>query len=181
MQRLTVLLDPGRLKRWVGPNVELGPPLKTGERYTLEIGPGMTDMYGRRLHEPFRKRFINGDPVQERISIDKWTILPPAKGSREALALSFPAPLDRALLFHAIAIISTDGLIIEGQVEIDQSETLWRFIPASLWTESEYRIRVGSSLEDVCGNTITGAFDRPLRTGLNLAEREAASLTFCLV
>jgi hypothetical protein len=181
MQRLTVLLDPGRLKRWVGPNVALGPPLKAGQRYTLEIGSGMTDMYGSRLHEPFRKRFIAGDPVQERISIDTWTILPPAKGSRDALALSFPTPLDRALLFHTITIISTDGSIIEGQVGVDQSETLWRFIPASPWTESEYHIRVGSSLEDVCGNTITGAFDRSLRRGPNLvAAGEAGSLTFRL-
>jgi hypothetical protein len=182
MQQLTVLLDPGRLKRRVGPNVALGPPLKAGQRYTLEIGSGMTDMYGRLLHEPCRKHFIVGDPVRECISIDRWTILPPAKGSREALALSFPAPLDWALLFHAITIRSTDGSIIEGQVGVDQSETLWRFIPASPWSEGEYHIRVGSSLEDVCGNTITGAFDRPLQTGLNLvAEREAASLTFRLV
>ena len=181
MQSLTVLLDPGRLKRWVGPNVALGPPLKAGQRYTLEIGSGMTDMYGRLLHEPCRKHFIVGDPVRECISIDRWTILPPAKGSREALALSFPAPLDWALLFHTITIRSTDGSIIEGQVGVDQSETLWRFIPASPWTEGEYHIRVGSSLEDVCGNTITGAFDRSLRKGPNLvAEGEAASMTFRL-
>ena len=182
MQRLTVLLDPGRLKRRVGPNVALGPPLKAGQRYTLEVASGMTDMYGRLLHMPLRKHFIAADPVREHISIDTWTILPPAKGSREALALFFPAPLDWALLFHTITIRSTDGSIIEGQVGVDQAETLWRFIPASPWTEGEYHIRVGSSLEDVCGNTITGAFDRSLRNGPNLvAEGEAASLTFRLV
>src|ERR1700741_2432210 len=38
MQHLTVLLDPGRLKRWVGPNRELGPPLKAGQAYTLAVG-----------------------------------------------------------------------------------------------------------------------------------------------
>jgi hypothetical protein len=181
MQQLTVLLDPGRLKRRVGPNVALGPPLKVGQRYTLEVASGMTDMYGRLLHMPLRKHFIAADPVREHISIDTWTILPPAKGSREALALFFPAPLDWALLFHTITIRSTDGSIIEGQVGVDQSETLWRFIPASPWSEGEYHIRVGSSLEDVCGNTITGAFDRSLRKDPNLvAEGEAASLTFRL-
>ena len=35
MRCLTILLDPGRLKRGVGPNRELGPPLKVGQEYTL--------------------------------------------------------------------------------------------------------------------------------------------------
>ena len=45
MRHLTVLLDPGRLKRGVGPNRELGPPLKAGRKYTLAIAPGMIDHF----------------------------------------------------------------------------------------------------------------------------------------
>src|SRR5580658_3030889 len=68
MRHLTVLLDPGRLKRWVGPNVELGPPLKEGQQFTLEIGSGMIDQYGRPLRERFQKHFFVGDPVREQVS-----------------------------------------------------------------------------------------------------------------
>jgi len=80
MQHLTVLLDPGRLKRWVGPNVVLGPPLKVGQKYSLEIGSGMLDLHGRPLRERFRKHFLVGNAVRERISVEHWKILPPRDG-----------------------------------------------------------------------------------------------------
>jgi hypothetical protein len=162
MRRLTVLLDPGRLKRWVGPNVELGPPLKAGQGYTLEIGSGMVDREGRLLPQPFRKRFIVGDPVQEKISVASWRILPPATGSRQALRLLFNDPLDWALLCHSITVGTTDGAVIDGRVAVDQGEKRWNFIPSSPWNAGTYHITVGSGLEDVCGNTLTGAFDKPL-------------------
>jgi hypothetical protein len=163
MRRLTVLLDPGRLKRWVSPNIELGPPLKAGEIYTLEIGAGMIDLNGRPLRECFRKHFLVGDPVREQLSVESWDLLPPATGSRQALVLLFRSPLDWALLLQTITVVSAVGFVIAGQVVIDQSEKRWSFRPASPWIAGMYRICVGPSLEDVCGNSMTGAFDRPIR------------------
>jgi hypothetical protein len=162
MRRLTVLLDPGRLKRWVGPNVELGPPLKAGQEYTLEVGSGMVDRDGRRLSQPFRKHFVVGDPVREQISVESWRILPPVTGDRQALILMFEDPLDWALLSHTITVSTPEGWLIDGQVAVDQCERRWNFIPSSPWKAGTYHIAVGSGLEDVCGNTVTGAFDRPL-------------------
>jgi hypothetical protein len=181
MRHLTVLLDPGRLKRRVGPNVELGPPLNMGQKYTLEIGAGMNDLYGRPIRERFRKRFLVGDPVREHISVDDWKILPPATRSRQPLVLMFPSPLDWALLFQMITIGSISGAVIDRQVELDQSERRWSFTPNSPWTAGVYHIRVGSNLEDVCGNNITGPFDRPLRQDRNLVrEIKGLSLNFQL-
>jgi hypothetical protein len=160
---LTVLLDPGRLKRWVGPNVELGPPLKAGQKYTLEIGSGMTDLHGRPLRVDFRKSFIAGDPIREAISVESWKIFPPAMGSRHAVVLMFTTSLDWALLPREITVESAEGLMIDGSVVVDQCERRWSFTPALPWTAGMYYIRVGNNLEDVCGNGITGAFDRPIR------------------
>jgi hypothetical protein len=176
MRHLTVLLDPGRLKRWVGPNVELGPPLNVGQKYTLEISSGMNDLYGRPLRESFCKHFVVGDPVRDHISVEHWKILPPAPRSRQPLVLLFPSPLDWALLLQMITIESISGAVIDGQVEVDQSERRWSFTPNSPWTTGAYHIRVGSNLEDVCGNNITGPFDRPLRQDRNLV-REISSRT----
>jgi hypothetical protein len=176
MRRLTVLLDPGRLKRWVGPNVELGPPLKAGEKYTLEIGSGMADMHGHPLREPFRKDFIAGEPIRAPVSVDSWRVVPPVAGSHEGLVLTFPVPLDWALLFHTIKVQSTDGPGIDGRILVDQCETRWTFMPTSPWRAGLYFIRVKSDLEDVCGNSLKGAFDRPLRTVLNLARDEDRSV-----
>jgi hypothetical protein len=182
MRHLTVLLDPGRLKRWVGPNVELGPPLKVGQKYTLEIGSGMTDLYGRALRESFRKSFVVGDAVRKLISVEQWNILPPVTGSRQALVLMFTSPLDWALLLHAITVRSADGSLVGGQVVVDRWERRWSFTPSSRWIAGIYHIRIGSTLEDVCGNSITGAFDRPLRRFPNLVtEINSSSLTFQLI
>jgi hypothetical protein len=182
MRHLTVLLDPGRLKRWVGPNVELGPPLKVGQAYTLEMGSGMIDLYGRPSRESFRKHFVAGDAVREPISIEHWKILPPVTGTRRALVLMFTSSLDWALLWQTITIESADGLVIDGRVAVDQHERRWGFTPTSPWVRGVYHIRVGSGLEDVCGNNITGAFDRPLRKSPNLVTRIAgSSLIFQLI
>lgn len=182
MRYLTVLLDPGRLKRWVGPNVELGPPLKVGQNYTLEIGSGMTDLYGRPPRETFRKSFVVGDAVREHISVESWKILPPVTGSRQALVLEFTSLLDWVLLLRTITIESAEGLVIDGRVAVDKCELRWSFTPKSHWIPGVYHIRVGSSLEDVCGNSITAAFDSPLRTESNLVtEINGSSLIFQLI
>ena len=182
MRHLTVLLDPGRLKRWVGPNVQLGPPLKMGQKYTLEIGSGINDLYGRPLRERFRKHFVVGDSVRKPIPVKDWKILTPVTGGRHALVLMFKSPLDWALLQQTITIESADGLVIEGRVVVGQHERRWSFTPTSPWISGVYHIRVGSSLEDVCGNSITGAFDRPLRKDPSLvAEINGPSLSFRLI
>jgi hypothetical protein len=182
MRRLTVLLDPGRLKRWVGPNVALGPPLKARQTYTLQIGAGMIDQHGHRLVEPYSKHFVVGDPVREHLSTEKWRILPPATDSRQPLVLVFPRPLDWALLLQTITVKSADGLVLDGNILVDECETRWSFTPRSVWTAGIYHIYVGPSLADVCGNSISGAFERPLRQNLNVTtEIDSCSLVFELI
>jgi hypothetical protein len=74
LQYLTILLDPGRLKRGVGPNRELGPPLEAGHVYTLAVGAGMVDLSGRQLPETVYKRFRVTDAVREPIAVEQWKI-----------------------------------------------------------------------------------------------------------
>jgi hypothetical protein len=65
---------------------------------------------------------------------------------------------------------------------VDQCEKRWSFTPALNWREGTYRIRAKSYLEDVCGNAIAHAFERPLRKGLHEGEDPGAfSLIFRLV
>jgi hypothetical protein len=168
MRHLTILLDPGRLKRGVGPNRELGPPLKAGQRYTLAIGSGMVDFSGRPLQRSYYKPFCVTEAVREPIAVSQWKIVSPATKSRQPLALIFPKPLDWSLLRHTIAIAAEGGQLIRGRIAIDKDETRWSFTPTSPWAAGSYDIRIASSLEDVCGNSLLGAFDRPLRPGSDL-------------
>jgi hypothetical protein len=182
MRHLTVLLDPGRLKRWVGPNRELGPPLKAGQRYVLAIGSEMVDSGGRSLGQPCYKPFVVGAAVRDRIAVANWKVLPPATRSRQALTLLFPQPLDWALLWRSITVTPDGGAPMPGRISLDRSERCWRFIPASPWVAGRYFIRVAPDLEDVCGNNLLAAFDRPLRPGSDLtAEAADCSIPFDLV
>lgn len=172
MRTLTILLDPGRLKRGVGPNRELGPPLAAGQNYTLVVGAGMLDGDGRPLAGPMRKRFGVKEPVRDAIAAEEWQLRKPAERTYEPLVLCFPAPLDWALLTSALTVSTAAGKHIAGHVHIDAAETLWCFTPAEPWAAGSYHVLVDGSLEDVCGNTPSGAFDRPLRQGCDLCIEE---------
>ena len=163
MQVLTILLDPGRLKRGVGPNRELGPPLKAGQAYTLVIGAGMTDLFGRRLLKAVHKRFTVAAPVRQPVALEDWEMLLPMAGSNQPLVLGFPRSLDWAMLFHAITIASAGDETTDGRITIDRHERRWSFTPTVPWAAGRYCIRVGPALEDPCGNDLTAAFDRPLQ------------------
>jgi hypothetical protein len=179
MTCLTILLDPGRLKRGVGPNRMLGPPLKARQRYTLAIGSGMIDTYGHPLREGFSKSFIVSEAVREPIAIEEWKIRSPAADSRDPLELTFPTPLDWAQLWEGITIASERGERIGGRVEIDQSETRWRFTPDAPWRAGAHSVRVSPGLEDPCGNTPYGAFDGPFRSADEVAlEKAVRSIPF---
>ena len=164
MRHLTILLDPGRLKRGIGPNRELGPPLKAGQEYVLAIGRGMLDLSGRPLRESIYKSFHVTEAVRERVMVEQWRILGPATNSREPLVLIFPKPLDWALLWHTIDVASQRGKSIDGQIAIDRGERRWSFTPTSPWTAGSYSLRIASGLEDVSGNSLLGTFDRDLRS-----------------
>jgi hypothetical protein len=160
MRCLTVLLDPGRIKRGAGPNRRLGPPLKAGHEYTLIVGAGMTDRLGQHLPETFSKRFRATEAVRKAIEIDEWRVLAPVSGTVEPLQLIFPAALDRGMLDYSIRVVNRQSQPLFGHHEIGRDEKQWSFMPASPWTVGEYRVVVSSELEDVCGNDLFGPFDR---------------------
>ena len=179
MTCLTILLDPGRLKRGVGPNRMLGPPLKVGERYIIVIGQGMIDVHGRPLQRRFTKAFTASEAVRAPVAIADWKIVPPTADSRAPLELTFPTPLDWAGLWQGIIVASEGGERISGRVSVDQDETRWRFTPNTAWRAGFYSIRISPGLEDACGNTPYGAFDGPFRSAEQVAlETAVRSIPF---
>jgi hypothetical protein len=160
MRCLTVLLDPGRLKRGVGPNRELGPPLKAGREYTLVVGAGMTDRSGQHLPHAFTKRFLATEAVRKAVEIDEWLVSSPAAGTLDPLRLVFPAVLDWGMLDYAIRVVDRYGQPVGGHRETGLDESCWTHTPATPWEAGGYRVVVSPELEDVCGNSLLGAFDR---------------------
>ena len=153
-RRFTVLFDPGRIKRGLASRAEAGPALEPGRTYTLVIERAWLDGRGAPLADEFRKTFrvVPDDRVPP--DPKKWHIAAPRAGTREPLVLSFPKPLDYALLQHEIEVSG-----MHGEVSVTPGEKEWRFVPDAPWTPREYEIVIRTTLEDVAGNHINRPFD----------------------
>jgi len=153
-RRLTVLFDPGRIKRGVLPRDQVGAALVEGRRYTLVAGKGWPDMQGAPLTGEFRKTFRVVAEDRTAIEPAKWKIQAPENGTRNALVVRFGEPLDAAL---ALRLISIPG--VEGVATLRQEERDWFFEPASPWKPGTYEIAVDTALEDLAGNKVGRPFD----------------------
>jgi hypothetical protein len=181
-RRLTLLFDPGRVKRGVRANLEMGPPLIEGHRYRLVIDPAWPDARGAALASGYDKEFEVSSADRESPDPARWTASAPAAGSREPLRLSFGEPLDHALVTRMLSIAS-DGRPVSGNVTLSSGDSVWRFTPASPWRPGTYRIHVDAALEDLAGNSVARLFDADRGRGAPPAEyRDRAgaprSLTF---
>ena len=159
MRRLTLLMDPGRVKRGVGPNRAIGAPLRPGRRYTLVVGRGMTDASGQQMPAAYSRSFKAAAAVRTAIDPRQWSVRSPAAGSRDALTVTLPIALDWALMARGLQVIGPDGTAASGRIAIDRHEHRWSIEPNSPWSAGAYSLRVDGSFEDVAGNTVGAPFD----------------------
>lgn len=158
-QRFTLLFDPGRIKTGLKPREELGPVLRAGRTYTLVVDRRWRDAAGLPLAEGFRKTFRVGPPDATPPDPKAWTLTTPAAGTRAALVVRFPEPLDRALLERTLAVAGADGKPVAGRTAVHGDETAWSFWPEAPWGAGAYTLRVDRTLEDRAGNAIGRPFE----------------------
>lgn len=156
--RFTILFDPGRVKRGILPNREMGRPLQPGDAFTLVVRREWPDAHAKPLASEFRKDYRVGQPIERPLATAQWRIAPPAAGSREALRVTFPAALDHGLVQRALSVLRSDAAIA-GKVSVVNGETEWRFVPSDPWTAGAYAVAVLPVLEDAAGNRIGQAFE----------------------
>ncbi|MBL9166437.1 MAG: hypothetical protein JNN07_01710 [Verrucomicrobiales bacterium] len=159
MTRLTLFIDPGRIKRGVRPLEEIGPALEQGGRFELVIDQDWQDASGTPLKRSAAKRFTIGPADREPLDPRSWDIDAPRSGTRQPLRLWFNESLDEALLRHCLDVIDTEGHAVEGSVRIGPEERAWEFRPDHPWSGAEMAIRIRTTLEDLAGNNIGKAFD----------------------
>jgi hypothetical protein len=164
-RRLTLLLDPGRVKHGLKPREEMGPVLEAGKSYTLVIDGQWRDAAGQPLGKDFRKPFKAVAAEARPVEPAGWTVQPPPADTREPLAVTAPKPLDHALFGRTVRVLDAAGLAVEGDVSVTDRETRWQFTPRRPWAAGGYVLEVKSILEDVAGNRVGRAFevdeDRP--------------------
>lgn len=159
-QRLTVLFDPGRIKRGLVPTDTIGPPVVEGKHYRLVIDADWHDARGVHLIDGFTKAFAGGPADRHAADPKKWAITAPKAGTLDALVVDFPQSMDYVLLQRMIGIFDANGeREIQGKIAVVRSETEWRFTPREPWKPGGYKITADNTLEDVSGNHLDKPFD----------------------
>jgi hypothetical protein len=156
--RFTAFLDPGRVKSGILPNKQMGRALDAGRTVTLVISPEWRDQHGLPLKSEYRRVLKVGPPAKTALDPRGWRIEPAAAGSREALVVTFPEPLDHGLLMRTLGV-TRNGEAVAGDITIEGAETRWVFTPREPWVSGKHDVLALDTLEDAAGNQIGRAFE----------------------
>jgi hypothetical protein len=96
-KRFTLFFDPGRIKRDLRSNIELGAPLREGEKYQLVIDSTWRDVNGSPLEASVSKTFNVDAAVRTKVSTRGWKVIAPTAGSLGDVLVKFDRVIDHAL------------------------------------------------------------------------------------
>jgi hypothetical protein len=148
---VTILLHPGRVKSGVGANLALGRALHPGETVTLVVDDPA-------LAKPVRKTWRVTAFNTQLPQPARWTFEVPTVGSKDAIELQLNEPISSAAE-SLIAVRAPDGARLDGTIQLEKGEMVWRFVPAQPWQKNTYAIVTHPDLEDPEGNRPCGPFE----------------------
>ena len=163
-QRITLILDPGRVKTGLDANDELGRSFESGKKYTMEIDTEIESLKGKKLVKKFRKEFEVIPEDRTPPNDDNWKIVIPKENTFEPLKIQFNDILDHAQMISFIRVYDSSNSSLVGEVKFKNNESIWEFYSNSKWEKGNYSIKIDVRLEDLAGNNIQGKFDRDLQT-----------------
>jgi hypothetical protein len=161
-QRMTILLDPARIKRGLVGHREVGYPLRTGSSFRVVVDDGYLDARGAQLRASAERRYDVGADERRRVAPEDWALTVPPGQSLEPVVVKFERPLDHGLLVRCLRVVDPDGRSVYGRVEVGPEERSWRLTPAERWASGTHQIVVDPVLEDLAGNSVSRVFDRDL-------------------
>lgn len=167
-RRITVLLDPGRVKTGVGPNLDAGRALKRGATVSLLVMGRGADA------SPTVKTWRVTAPVSQPLRPELWRFSLPSQGTRDELSVDLRSPIS-SVGERLIAVLDAHGHRLKGMVTLDEGDARWRFKPARPWTAGTHRLVTHPGLEDPAGNRHCAAFEASLQSA---ARCEGVSLPF---
>jgi hypothetical protein len=152
-RRLTVFMEPGRIKRGMGEDPSHEPAFIVGQAYSLVL-----TALGHTACHTFRV----SDPILEPIDETNWRIVLPNAGSLDPAIVHFDRVMDAALCEDEIRILTAFGEVVHTSVSLAPDGTTMQFIPNQPWSAGEHSLVVSNRFEDVCGNRLGEALDHDL-------------------
>jgi hypothetical protein len=156
--RVTLLVDPGRIKKEVKPRIDLGPVFEQGKKYTLVVSGKWPTLSGDPIGKDVTKAVTATEPISGALDPKTWTVTPPTDG-KGALTVAFGRLMDHPLLARCLTVLKSDGQPLPGAGEPTDQDSGWTFRPTAAWVPATYTLRVDTVLEDVCGNRIGRPFE----------------------
>ncbi len=160
-RRLTLLLDPGRIKTGLIASETLGPVLMVGQAYTFEVPALAVDRNDCPLGTTTTFQFTVGHADVTPPNPSEWTLNGPTAGTREPLDVGLGTAHDHLSLAFRLRVIDADGELVPGRIDLGAAEANWIFTPHLPWTARPYTLNVEETLEDLAGNRPGVLFDRP--------------------
>ena len=99
-------------------------------------------------------------------------------GSKKALRVQLDEPLDYFLLQETIIVLDEEGKKMAGNINISDKEKTIEFVPADMWQQGRYRLRIASHLEDLAGNNLVRPFDKDITKQGAKEEKEFVEKEF---
>jgi hypothetical protein len=161
-RRLTVLLDPARIKRGLAGHRAAGYPLRAGQPVRLIVDAGFRDATGTPLRAGAEQRYLVGPDERRRVEPAAWTLEVPAAGGTGPLRVTFDRPLDHGLLARCLHVTGPGGGRVDGTPQAGPEDRSWRLVPRRPWAAGPHRLVVDPVLEDLAGNSARRVFDRDL-------------------
>jgi hypothetical protein len=175
--RLTLLLDPARVKRELKPREELGPVLEIGRRYTLLVRRSFQDAGGQPLADEFRKDFLVAEPDETCPQPQTWRLTVPQVATDVPIVVQFGEALDHALLERMLWVVDGNGQRLPGRGAIGDDEMSWTFRPDDPWQPGHYQLVADTWLEDLAGNSIARKFELR-RTTEPVTDKDTIAVEF---
>lgn len=160
-RRLTLLLNPGRVKTGLIANAAFGSVLVAGQAYTFEVLATALDRNDCPLGTATALHFTAGPADVDPPNPSEWVLSVPAAGSREPVNVSLETAHDHLSLAYRLRVMDAHGDIVPGRVDLGVAEENWLFIPRSPWKSEPYTLVIEDTLEDLAGNRPGTLFDRP--------------------
>ena len=161
-RRLTVLLDPARIKRGLVGQRQVGYPFRRGAPFRVVVDDGFRDALGRPLRGAADRGYAVGADERRRVDPGAWTICAPPARTRQPLDVGFDRPLDHGLLARCLHVTGPDGQPVAGLRAPGPEERSWRLTPRQPWASGAHQLIVDPVLEDLAGNSVSRVFDRDL-------------------
>ena len=177
-KRLTLFLDPGRIKRGLKPREDLGPVFETGKQYQFRVSGKWKGEDGAVIGEDFVKSFSIEKDDYETPEPKKWKLVSPKANASKPLVVEFDEVLDSALAMRVIEVMHRGKRVEMKSIRLSKYETGISFSPKANWEIGSYQVWIRSELEDLCGNRIGKPFDLDTKQKNKISDSKIYELDF---